>query len=478
MKNEKDMIRTLFDEFLPDEGQIARMERNIAETHKRADKGTGRKLRLMPILAAALVMTVGITAAAAAVAAPVIKRYFYPGVGVVEMDAASAEPLYMLVDQDCDNGTDFTCLYGIWQDNSARFLFSSQTRYEDISADVLFGDDNAELKHMGASSVDGNPLNLVSKYRVTYSDVTWEEAAAGLPLGEHTVPFTRMAAEYRTYSVEECGLHLELIPLTDDLTTFAAEISYLDGHDTIDLEQRANYIYQNPYDAMALVDALGNTYPLKERQGGDFNIFSITETPAAEIVGFRADYLAFTRDFSWDGESVTVELPLPADGEAMDVGLEFVFPDGVTKGMVSKVGYNTSLRDTQHSDYHSDTDEKMNKIYKENFPMGFYAVVTEAVEQNGIQYWTELFYTDDYYAYLEPYYDENVRSPYDTETEWAPMTPRHSVSTWSLENAVQHTEHYIPDGRDTVTMKADRYSAIAYGDWDIDFRAAASETAE
>ncbi|MBR5870288.1 MAG: hypothetical protein IKZ09_04560, partial [Clostridia bacterium] len=64
------------------------------------------------------------------------------------------------------------------------------------------------------------------------------------------------------------------------------------------------------------------------------------------------------------------------------------------------------------------------------------------------------------------------------ETEWAPMTPRHSVSTWSLENAVQHIEHYIPDGRDTVTMKADHYSAIAYGDWDIDFRAAASEAAE
>ena len=244
-------------------------------------------------------------------------------------------------------------------------------------------------------------------------------------------------------------------------------------HERAYLDQRTNYIYQNPYDAMALVDALGNTYPLKECHGGEVNIFSITETPVAEIVGFRADYLAFTRDFSWDGESVTVELPLPADGEAMDVDLEFVFPDGVTKGKVRSVGYNTTLGTEKtvldYDHVHSVRDGKLVIDRQQLFGMGYYAVVTEAVEQNGVQYWTELFYTDDYCAFLEPYLVDDEPSPYDAEYVPNPMSPMHLISMMGLENAIQHIEHYIPDGRDTVTMKADYYSAIAYGDWDIDF---------
>ena len=454
MKNEHEMIRGLFDACLPDNEQITRMEQKICCAHEEQKKtGSLGKLRLLPILAAALVMTVGISAIASA---PAIKRYFFPGVGVVEVDGAvDVPPLYMLADQDCDVGADFSCLYGYWYDNTAEVWITSQTRYEEIQADILFGDTDGAVELMYVSNMDGDVTKLQSTYRIIYSDVPWEDAAQGLPLGEYSVPFTRMAAEYRTYSIEDKGLRLELIPLTDDLTTFAAGISYLDGRGDIYLNQRSHYLYQNPYDAMALVDAAGNTYPLKKME--DINIFSVRETPHAEIVGFRADYLTFVRDFSAEGESVTVALPLPADGEAMDVGVEFVFPDGVTRGRVRSVGYNTTLTEDLQIDRTQD------------FGGGYYAVVTDAVEQNGVQYWTELFYTDAYYAYLEEYLVEEIRSPYDRDDDNNPMRPMHMISLMGLENAVQHVEHYIPDGKDTVTMKANHYSAIAYGNWDIDF---------
>ncbi len=472
MKSENEMMKALFDGLDPTEEQIFRMERNIMEECWRAGKEKSRKWHLMPVLAAALIMAIGVSAVAAAV--PAVKRYFYPGLGVVELDESVDVPFYMLVDQDCDEGTDFTCQYGVWQNNSAEVWFTSQTRYEDIASDVLFGDVNAELKFKWISNKDGDPLTQVNTYCVVYSDITWEEAAAGLPLGEHTVPFTRMAAEYRTYSVEDCGLQLELIPLTDDLTTFVAEISYLDGRGDLDLNQDAWDMYDptpNAGYAMTLVDAEGNTYPLK--RSPKINIFSIDTAPAAEIVGFRADYLAFTRDFYTEGEAVTVELPLPADGESMDVNLEFVFPDGVTKGRVRAVGYNTSLSEEPHViDYEYISDVSDGNVIKERNPlfgMEYYAVVTDAVEQNGIQYWPRLIPIDDDYVFAASDFIEDVRTFYKFEDEWTPKSPMHLVGTKGLENGIEHIVHYVPDGRDTVTMKADRYDAIAYGCWDIDF---------
>ena len=118
MKNENDMIRGLFDDCLPDNEQIARMEQKIRCAHEEQKKMRSHgKMRLLPILAAALIMTVGISAIASA---PAVKRYFFPGVGVVEIDGTvDTPPLYMLADQDCDSGTDFHCLYGYWYDNTA-----------------------------------------------------------------------------------------------------------------------------------------------------------------------------------------------------------------------------------------------------------------------------------------------------------------------------------------------------------------------
>lgn len=465
MMNEKDTIRSLFDGCSPDEEQVHRMEREILATHRNGRKSV-KKLRLMPAIAAVLMITVGITAIASAV--PAIKRNFFPGVGLVEVDSMEeTAPLYMMADQNCDEGTDFTCMYGVWYDNTAFIEIMTETRYDEMPAETLFGDIQAEMEIFSPKFVssDKNGITWLSTYIINYTDVTWEKAAAGLPLGAYTIPFTRMPAEYQTYAVEDKGLHLELIPLTDDLTTFAMSISYLDERGEISIMagsydprlKSANRENQTRDSYMKLIDADGNLYPLvRRRDNGEYiHIFSISEQPKAEIVGFRAEYLSFSNDFKLRGESYLFEVPMLADGESVDVNHDFVFCDGVTPGRILSVGYNTKLTGGQIN----------RKMY---FSMGYRSVLTEAVEKDGIWYWCRPEHTAEYDAYLEQFLIEDTRDPYEM-TQLDPMGWIHMVNYDGPENTIEHMEHYISDGSDTITVAVASVNGIAWGDWNIDF---------
>ena len=62
MKNNSD-LQKIFEVLSPDREEIDRMEKRILS---RAKPETARRLRFMPVLAAALIMVLGLTAAAAA----------------------------------------------------------------------------------------------------------------------------------------------------------------------------------------------------------------------------------------------------------------------------------------------------------------------------------------------------------------------------------------------------------------------------
>lgn len=461
MMNEKDTIRALFDSCSPTEEQIRRMEQEVFSEQTAARKTFGRKLRMMPAIAAVLMITAAITTIATSL--PAIKQYFFPGVGVVEVDSMEeTAPIYMMVDQSCDEGTDFTCLYGVWHDNTASInIVTEETRYDQLPADTLFGTVSAELEVFSPRplSTPDQTITWQNRYIITYTDVTWEEAAAGLPLGSHTIPFTRMPAEYRTYAIEDKGLRLELIPLTDDLTTFAINVDYLDGRGDICLWLGSNDKRLNAYDPLQpqesylrLIDAEGNLYSLWRQRGG---IHSISEKPKAEIVGFRAEYLSFYNDFEARGESYLFDIPMLADGESVDVNHDFVFCDGVTPGRILSVGYNTKKT----------AGELDRKLY---FPMGYRSVFVEGVEKDGIWYWCRPEHSAEYDAYLEQFLVEDTRDPYEM-TKMDPMVGIHMVDYDGPENTVEHIEHYIPNGSDTITISVDGVNGVAWGDWNIDF---------
>ena len=251
--------------------------------------------------------------------------------------------------------------------------------------------------------------------------------------------------------MEQSGLQLTLIPLTEDFTTFAAEIAYLDGRDKIELLTKTHYIHQNDKPAMYLADEQGNLYPLKKYH--DSEIFTIDETPSAPIVGFRADYLVISRDFSDDDMATVLSVPLPAEGESTVPDMDFTFPDGVTKGRIHAVGYNNSIMEEHVIDRESE------------FPLGSLSVITD-----GIRYWFEVTYTEEYYKFLEEFTVMEVKSPYALSQ--SPLAPKTRLSMMGLTNMIHRTEHYVSDGSDTVELMAYWYHGIAPGDWNIDFTTA------
>jgi hypothetical protein len=50
-----------------------------------------------------------------------------------------------------------------------------------------------------------------------------------------------------------------------------------------------------------------------------------------------------------------------------------------------------------------------------------------------------------------------------------PMVGIHMVDYDGPDKTVEHIEHYIPNGSDTITISVDGVNGVAYGDWNIDF---------
>lgn len=458
MKNEKHLQTVLTEVLSPNDRQIAVMEQNILhavqpQNTEPAKSSLRFRVPTKAILAAVLVVVLSVTGISAVTS---IRKFFFPGAGVVEMESAD-EPLYMILNTEADAGADYEILYGYWYDGKATVRIQSMTQYEKLDPVSLFDTDDVSLTLEEVDfTYDYNiEENRVSgqEYQIVLTSLPYTEMQNGIRFGNTILHFDCMPVDYHPYIKEENGLRLTLIPMTLDYTLFAAEIVYTDREDPLVLQTKSHYLSSQNASAMNLIDADGKIYPLQQDSNSLF--YRIEESPSAPIVGFRAEQLIFTRDFAADNQETIITIPLPAQGEADVINQQFFFPDGIV-GNIYAVGYDNAIMEEQYIDKESE------------FPLGYMSVITEAVEQNGIRYWFELFYTDEYTAYLNQFTVEERRDPY-SDSPMTPLSPKFRISLIGMENMVHHTEHYVPDGKDTVDLKAVSYTGIAVGEWDIDF---------
>lgn len=156
MKNEKDTIRALFEDITLSDEEITRMEQQILHPAEKTRKYR-RKLRLGPLAAAILVMVLSLTAISAA---PAIRKYFFPGVGVVEVTGEEeAAPLYMMLDTAEHPVGNYELLAGYWHNGTAKAWIRSQTRYEELPEEDLFSHTDAVLTLESFANAPGSPTN-------------------------------------------------------------------------------------------------------------------------------------------------------------------------------------------------------------------------------------------------------------------------------------------------------------------------------
>jgi len=437
--------KRLFDSLSPTDEQLIKMKAKIYES-RQPTRRPGLRLRLVPVVCALTVLALGITAVSAS---PALKRYFFPGVGVVEADESTDAPLYMMLDLDSAQNDRYTVTNGYWHDGTARFWLETQLRYDEKEASELLPYTDAAVENYAVSQ----PTALspsVGKYCVTIPNVTSDEAAEGLLFDGHAVKFSGMPAEYRPYTTEECGLRLTMIPLTETLDTFAVELEHTDGRGEISPTSTFEFstagVENDP--SFTVVDEYGRVYPMQKIRGT--NIFCTTEKPKAKIVRFESDCITFSSDFD---EGVTVTIDLPEKGTAKEVNKTFTFPDGVTEGMITAIGYDNCIKDEWHVEA------------EKYFPSGYVSLTASNCEANGIKYWYGADYTDEYRSFIEPYLTEEYKSPYDSTFE--PMAPRTLYRV--IDDGLHTSLHYIDDGSGRFDAVVTYYTAQAFADWRIMF---------
>jgi len=386
------------------------------------------------------------------------REYYVPEQGVVSADSRSIP--YLLLDTEAAGEG----MYGYWRNETAQFWVETQKNYDAGSPEDLLDGRAGEVMMVYVhwdSIADANTYT----YHVTVPELSAEEAMEGITFDGDTVRFAGMPVQYQPYVKEENGLRLTLIPLAEDLTTFAAELDYTDGRAEA-LTLHTAYKYEQPAEdrvvsPMYLRDAEGNLYPLARISHS--NIYTLEETPAAPITAFVSEMLEFSAETE---EYTAVTVPVPAEGEILETDISFTFPDGVTEGKILTVGRSTPVYEvsTEEHPYSTYTAEAL----ADEYPMGYLTVVTEAAEQDGIRYWYDLTYGDTYRDFLQPYLVEESRMPGDP-TPMDPMVPKYSVGRWLDEYRILRTDHYIADGEDTVELRTIGYRASAPGDWTIEF---------
>lgn len=219
-------MKQLFDTLSPDQDQLNKMKANIRE---RAVPRRNARLHLTPIIAAILILTASITAVSAS---PALRQWFFPGIGVVDVEGDAAEPLYMILDNTSGDNTRYTTAYGFWLEGTVQFWIKSTVRYDEMDAHKLLPYPNAELSLIEVTQAAGDNT-MLGMYQIKIPNITSEQAAEGILFDGKTVKFSGMPAQYRQYTTEQCGMRLTLIPLTEDLTTFAIELEYADGRGSV-----------------------------------------------------------------------------------------------------------------------------------------------------------------------------------------------------------------------------------------------------
>lgn len=436
----KDM-KQLFGTLSPDEDQLNRMKANINER-----TATRRRTRLhaIPIITAALILVLSITAVSAS---PALMQWFFPGVGVVEVDHDTTEPLYMMLDNTSSGNDCYTATYGFWLDGTVQFWIESAVRYDEMDVHELLPYSDAELSLISVTRTTASGT-MTGCYSIRIPNITSEQAAKGVLFAGGTVKFNGMPSQYRQYTAEQCGMRLTLIPLTEDFTTFAIELEYTDGRGSVTPVSKKDVGYPASF---TIVDRNEKVYALTNLP--KTNIFTTREAPSAEIVRFASDCIAFSSFFPETPVIVTIELPEP--GEAVTLNREFTFPDGVTKGMITAVGYNNPI------------EECYDREHEKNFPQGYLAFITAACEQNGIKYGYNINYSADYFAFIEPHLVVESKTPYDQSAEFNPMAPR--IMIRDIGDGEHTSFHYVDDGSGTFDAMINYYSAQAFGDWEIIF---------
>lgn len=445
MKNDT-MLQTCLTELSsPTDGQITKMEQNILDAVQSGKQPGGAPRPGLPVKAILAAAMAAVLAIAGISAAPALRQFFFPGVGVAETEAGDA-PLYMIVNTEEDAGADYEILYGYWYDGKAAVQISSATKYEEKDPAALFDTADAVLTHQ---EVTAAPSGMIQEYRIEITELPYENMLNGIRFGKTTIRFDRMPAEYQPYTKTAGNLQLTLIPMSIDYTVFSAELCYTDREETLALMDDADTCgYLAP--VMSVEDAEGRTYPLVQNAGELF--FHTEETPEAAIVGFRAEELLYTCE-----EDTVVTVCVPERGTNQTVSQSFTYADGAP-GRIDAVGYD-------------ETVDSVSMDKENDYPLGYLAVVTEAVEKDGILYWSFPHYTDAYSHFLEDYLVMEPHSPYDG-TPLNPLAPGMTLGRIDNEPYGFFASHYVPDGSDTVEL-AMRYTAAAPGDWNIDFTRAA-----
>ena len=440
--NTKDM-KQLFGTLSPDEKQLDRIKANIS---KRVAPRRSARLRPITVIAAMLILIMGITAVSAS---PALKQWFFPGIGVIEVED-DTEPLYMMLDKTSGDNDRYTTTYGFWLEGTVQFWIESTVRYDEMDVGELMPYSNAQMTLLGVSKPTAFSA-MTGFYSIKIPDIKSEQAAEGILLDGNIVKFSGMPSRYRQYTTEQCGMRLTMIPLTEDLTTFAVELEYADGRGSVTPTNKFEFTTADVESApsFSVVDKNGKVYALQQIY--NTNIFTTGSTPSAEIVRFKSDCVTFSSIFVETPVIVTIEVPKA--GEAATLACGFTFPDGVTEGMITAVGYNNPI------------EKHYNMALEKYFPQGYLSIITSNYEQNGIKYWYDINYSADYKDFIEPHLVPESQSPYDQTFE--PMASRTLIRV--IDEGLHLSLHYIDDGSGAFDVAITDYSAQAFGDWRITF---------
>jgi len=448
MNNENQEFREYFEVFSPDAAQSERMY--TALTALTPAKRSRAKLHMMPLAALLTALFLSVTAVATApLTAPLIKRYFFPDTGIVEVTSDSITPLYLIMDLTPgeDESGKIVRRFGYWHDGMAYVWFESETAYITLSYPSLDLGDGKKLTRTGSRRISEDVM--VNKYLLTYPVETVDAAETGIPFDDCRFRFNRMPAEYSTYSVEYEEVRLTLIPLTDDKTTFAYELDFTDerkGELSVSIPGLFSDRESSSHLNMFLIDESGRNHRL-ESHG---QLLSVPETPQAEITGFYCKQLSFFCRFD---KEILVNLPIPEKGTTLETNIKVPFPDASYTGIVSSVQFRSQ-----------EEKIKINPHHEPDYVGEFFTVFTKAITDGNTKIYFKLDHTPEYMKYIFNN-SESFMSEKSTRTNFTSGQEGYNPS----EQIADFTVPYIPNGESTIPMILSGYNAEITADWSISF---------
>jgi len=448
MKDENKEFKAYFENFTPDADTTERMYKTV--TARGTIKKTGSRRMWKLLLAAALSMTLAVFTVFAA--SPAVRKYFFPGVGIVEVPADTeeeAEPLYLVMGSTNTRRETFRCSFGYWHDGTLRIWLRQYSDTGTITLAQLIGEEAAANDSAVLYRLANN------EYCLSLSGITAAEAKEGIRLEGLAIPFDRTPREYSAFTAENNGLRLTLIPLTETRSTFAYFLEYTDGRPgklslTNTMYNMANYHIQAD---ITLVTNQGVRHPLKNYSIDGIHILTTGSTVYGIGVQVLCDKLFIEASFEETEEGALLQVPVPEKGEVLDLQMDFTFPDG-TKGRLAKIGRNVSMVD-----------------FIPNIPeLDYISYMTEFISENGFSCEYKLLYSSAFRDKQNLLFREYCQTLEEVPDEWKhfgwySFQPRLGNASVPGDGYVTS---YMDTGDDTVEFALTGYRAMLPGDWNFD----------